>query len=229
MEEASFPPRCRFEEAAREFETNPKDRVYCSNRSCSKFLGNASVAAKSKSLFSVIATQFLCASCNQRTCSRCREESHPGRTFCEHREDTEVVQELLKANGWQRCPRCRRVVELTLGCFHITCSCKEEFCYCCAAPWKTCSCPQWEERNLYAEAARQVDAQIENENNRHGRADNDRARDTVRARDLVARRNRIEQAANRLRHDHVCRHHWQRRMGGGRCNHCGDRLRDNPF
>ena len=34
------------------------------------------------------------------------------------------------------------MVELSLGCRHITCQCKAEFCYVCGAPWQTCSCTE---------------------------------------------------------------------------------------
>jgi hypothetical protein len=39
-------------------------------------------------------------------------------------------------------------VELSTGCFHMTCRCKAQFCYLCAARWKSCACVQWNERRL---------------------------------------------------------------------------------
>ncbi|PVH71728.1 hypothetical protein DL98DRAFT_387736, partial [Cadophora sp. DSE1049] len=50
-------------------------------------------------------------------------------------------QQVLQAadeNGWQRCYSCRRLVELDIGCNHITCHCGAQ--YICAQRWKTCTC-----------------------------------------------------------------------------------------
>jgi hypothetical protein len=243
-EEATFPPRCckkeiprneflpmldqgtrtSFEESAREFDTNPKDRIYCSNTACSKFLANAAAIGQKLRLF--LGPEVLpCDQCQHRTCSRCREADHPGRRFCERQEETHEVQELLRANNWQRCPNCHRVVELTQGCFHITCVCKQEFCYRCAAAWKTCTCPQWEERLLFAEATRQVDAQIRYEDRDNRVVGGNYGFGSMRRElDQVARQTRIEQAVRRLREDHECNHSWVKRNGGGTCDHCGHYL-----
>ncbi|KAF2806991.1 uncharacterized protein BDZ99DRAFT_537988 [Mytilinidion resinicola] len=49
---------------------------------------------------------------------------------------------------WMQCRSCKHMVELETGCYHMTCRCGAQFCYLCGSTWKTCSCPQFEERGL---------------------------------------------------------------------------------
>ncbi|KEQ71256.1 hypothetical protein M436DRAFT_65408 [Aureobasidium namibiae CBS 147.97] len=58
------------------------------------------------------------------------------------------LESLARTQGWQTCNRCKSVVQLSMGCNHVTCRCGHQFCYVCGAPWKTCGCQQWSERNL---------------------------------------------------------------------------------
>ena len=39
-----------------------------------------------------------------------------------------------------------------MGCYHMTCRCRRQFCYLCARTWKTCHCSQWDEKRLYGRA-----------------------------------------------------------------------------
>ncbi|KAL2126895.1 hypothetical protein VTI74DRAFT_11650 [Chaetomium olivicolor] len=51
-------------------------------------------------------------------------------------EDLEGFRRVVREMGWKSCPSCRRWVEKTEGCNHITCLCGCEFCYRCGqAPW----------------------------------------------------------------------------------------------
>jgi hypothetical protein len=99
--------------------------------------------------------------CEMTTCGSCRSR-HQGFTHrCTPDVDTEQVLTLSHASGWARCPGCAQMIELNMGCFHMTCRCKTEFCYLCKALWKSCRCPQWDEARLLATAAeRRVDAQL---------------------------------------------------------------------
>ena len=69
---------------------------------------------------------------------------------CDEDHDGELLK-IIKAAGFQRCV-CGYLVELTVGCYHMTCRCKRQFCYLCAKPWKTCSCPQFDEQRLLLRA-----------------------------------------------------------------------------
>lgn len=59
-----------------------------------------------------------CLACYKRTCSICKTEAHP--SDCP--DDTALGQLLNTAeqSGWQRCYKCRRVVERDVGCSRMT-------------------------------------------------------------------------------------------------------------
>lgn len=214
-DESLYPPRCcqkpfilakvspylgsdlckRFEKKAAEFGT--PDRVYCHRRECSAFLGAATPKA----------SRLPCRECFSYTCSRCKAAGHPSAQPCDpslNAEDERVLA-LARESGWTRCPGCRQLVELTHGCYHMTCRCREQFCYVCAAKWKTCACPQWEEDRLLSAAEDRVQRQ---------RPQGQPAAPEFRR--MVARE------VDRLRQDHDCAHEdWYYRGGAGRCEHCG--------
>ncbi|KAF8891038.1 hypothetical protein BD779DRAFT_223882 [Infundibulicybe gibba] len=121
---------------SREFGTPTPDRIYCPSESCSTFLGSSKA----------LAGNITCTSCGIPVCTACRQKSHTGN--CAERAALGQLFSLAKEKRWQSCPGCHAIVELERGCHHITCRCRAEFCYVCAAPWKTCQCPQWEEARL---------------------------------------------------------------------------------
>ena len=231
-DESLFPPRCckqalpthlfnslipsdvreAFEKKSAEFSTPTKDRRYCPRPTCSSFLGSAQALGRS----------VTCPSCKAAACTHCRKAAHPGRQFCEPDDDTAVVSGLIKENNWQRCPECHAVVELTLGCNHITCRCKAEFCYECAMLWKTCRCEQWVERRLYAEAERRVAAE---ETAHAAPLFEDWGAALQRIQVATERQRRVVEVAERLRTHHECDHRWQRRQGSGRCGDCGNYMK----
>ena len=129
--------RILFQQKHEEFSILPKNRVYCSNSTCSTFLGS------SEDLVSKIG----CPSCLVDTCPQCKKLDHPGEG-CEVNASNKALQELAKSRKWQTCPGCHALVELSSGCFHMTCRCKTEFCYLCAARWKSCACVRLNERRL---------------------------------------------------------------------------------
>lgn len=158
IDETLYPPRCcrapinpetvrgilgpdlcnKFEAKAVEWETS--NRVYCPIPTCSTFIpppvGTNHVAKTS------------CPVCTQEVCTACKREWHGGEPC---KGDDEMLLQLTNAAGFQRCA-CGHVVELTIGCNHMTCRCRREFCYRCAAPWKTCTCVLWDEERLYGRA-----------------------------------------------------------------------------
>jgi hypothetical protein len=119
-----------------EFST-PK-RVYCAKVTCSRFLGSRS---KSKG-GPIHAYDCPEPGCGTRTCSRCRFEVKKHVLHACRPDD--IPRRLVQRGCAQQCPGCDRLIELQSGCFHITCSCKTQFCYRCGSKWKTCKCPLWE-------------------------------------------------------------------------------------
>jgi IBR domain, a half RING-finger domain len=138
-DESLFPPRCcrksiplsrvrdhfsasqleQFVEKAREFST-PK-RVYCARPHCSRFLG-----PQMEGKATANAKVYKCT-CGTVMCSRCKGARVDGvKHLCSDviDEGTQVVLSLGKTNGWARCPGCRTMIELNLGCYHMTCVCK---------------------------------------------------------------------------------------------------------
>jgi len=114
-----------------EFGTPPANRVYCTNSSCSTFLGPSGATR----------TDITCPLCETVVCSSCKNIAHPNEA-CGENAAVLKLRALAAEKRWQTCPSCHAIVELSQGCFHITCRCQASFCYLCAAPWKTCSCRQ---------------------------------------------------------------------------------------
>lgn len=127
-DESLFPPRCckklieikdvgiflnrdlieKFKE--KEIEFNSDNRTYCVNKECSKFI-----------LPSTINNHIgHCQECNTNTCEFCKGEAHVA-ADCPSDPGLQAVMDLAAVEGWQKCGRCKAVVELRLGCYHITC------------------------------------------------------------------------------------------------------------
>jgi hypothetical protein len=191
-----------FQRKNTEFSVLTRDRLYCSNTKCSIFLGS------SEGRLSLSAIE--CPDCLVNTCPRCKESAHPGEG-CGVSASNEALQALATSHGWQTCPGCNAVVELSLGCYHMTCRCRAHFCYLCAAHWKTCDCTQWDEARLMVAAQEGVENEV-------GHAAAARMPQAVFAQ-------RIQRRAAILRDNHHCeRHRWMYREGGGRCGECRYKL-----
>ncbi|TBU35055.1 hypothetical protein BD311DRAFT_201275 [Dichomitus squalens] len=222
VDESLFPPACcrqpfnvsvirqylnrdlatLFDKKAVEFGT--KDRVYCHRPTCSAFLGAATATA----------SYLTCKECWSNTCGHCKAAAHSLSTRCTSAEDASVVA-LAEQSGWKRCPGCGHLVELTVGCYHMTCRCRHQFCYLCTARWKTCACTQWDEARLITAAEDRVQRQQQMQ--------------AVFAPNVPAPPVDIARAvrdqAARLRENHDCTHRWRYVAGAGRCEGCGHYLR----
>ena len=126
-DESLFPPRCcrqaiplaavdvfltaeftkHFEEKAVEFSTS--DRLYCAWPTCSAFIPPAKINGD-------IA---ICPKCEFWVCTMCKGRTHQGRD-CPKDAALNALISTAKTEGWQRCIRCKRYIELNLGCNHIT-------------------------------------------------------------------------------------------------------------
>lgn len=124
-DEGLFPPRCcqqdipldskflseqlitKFRAKKAEFEY--PDRTYCHRSSCSAFIPRQSIQIDD------IAT---CPKCAEKTCTLCKGATHDG----DCPRDMELLKMLRVAeeNRWKRCSSCRRVVERTFGCNHMS-------------------------------------------------------------------------------------------------------------
>ncbi|KAI0374361.1 hypothetical protein BV20DRAFT_1033200 [Pilatotrama ljubarskyi] len=185
-------------------EFGTKDRVYCHEPTCSTFLGAATASAN----------DLLCTTCWRQTCGHCKAASHALSIRCTSAEDATVIA-LAEQAGWKRCPGCGHLVELSIGCYHMTCRCRHQFCYLCTARWKTCKCVQWDEGRLIAAAEVRVQRQGAQEPARGGAANVD----------VVEYNRRVAREAERLRDDHNCVHRWRYVAEGNTCEGCGNYLR----
>ncbi|KAJ7741773.1 hypothetical protein DFH07DRAFT_837380 [Mycena maculata] len=187
---------------AREFSTLSKDRLYCPQPTCSMFLGSTVNRAG----------DVTCPRCRTEVCLGCRQVVHPNEK-CGENTALEQVKALALEKNWQTCPGCGQIIDLQQGCYHMTCRCRTEFCYVCAAPWKHCTCPQWEEARLLDTAEQRVEVEM-----------GARARAAAPA----IFQERVQQRVERLRYDHDCAggHHWRRRDGRARCEECHYMLRE---
>ncbi|KAB8243547.1 hypothetical protein BDV35DRAFT_362788 [Aspergillus flavus] len=214
-DEQLFPPRCcrqyiplslitkqmtteekdAFQRAKIEFSTS--NRTYCSNTVCGRFIIPSNIFSE----------QAKCEYCGSSTCAMCKNPFHSD----DCPEDA-ALQEMLKlstSQGWQRCLSCKAMVELTIGCYHMTCNCKAEFCYLCGKKWKTCRCAMWAERRLVARAEEIVDRELDH------------------PLPLQERQHRIAQLRDHLLETHQCDHveRFERIAGDTRarfaCEMCG--------
>lgn len=124
-DEALFPPQCCNQEIPaqstmlyvsarlildlerKKIEYNTTDRTYCHDSSCAKFIPPKDDTENIG----------LCTSCDKSTCTRCKAAAHPD--HCPDDADTQQVVDMGQENGWQRCQRCRRMIQLSTGCHHI--------------------------------------------------------------------------------------------------------------
>lgn len=186
-------------EKAIEFGTPSGHRVYCTNSACSTFLGPTGDTP----------TNLVCPQCATRVCSSCKNPAH-GYEACTENAAVIELRALALAERWQTCPSCHSIVELSSGCFHITCRCRAEFCYLCAARWKNCICRQWDE-DLIVNAAEQ-------------RVVNQFGRRAMHAQPAL-HAERVQQRIAELRVNHDCdNHNWRYRHGEGYCNECNHHL-----
>lgn len=124
-DETLFPPRCchqhipltsaklylslelidLFEKKNLEFST--PNRSYCFEPNCSSFIPPHSIKGE----------RGACPDCGKETCTICKHEMHDG--DCPQDRKTQEILRMATNKGWQRCWKCKRLVELRTGCNHI--------------------------------------------------------------------------------------------------------------
>ncbi|KAK8551354.1 hypothetical protein V6N13_119824 [Hibiscus sabdariffa] len=124
----------RWEDALCQEFINASQKFYCPFRDCSASLLNDG---------GEVIRESECPFCHRLFCAQCYVPWHPGIECAEFeklnadergREDL-MVRELAKENKWARCPKCKYYVERTVGCPHMTCRCRFQFCYGCGEKW----------------------------------------------------------------------------------------------
>lgn len=129
-----------YREKAAEYRTPAGERWYCPSPTCSRFIPRKGFGSGLNSSF-----QRKCPYCNTKICALCRGAAHAIGQECPQDFGLEATLDFAEQEGWRRCIKCNAMVELTVGCRHMTCTCKAEFCYTCGAVWKTCRCTEVDE------------------------------------------------------------------------------------
>lgn len=93
---------------AKKIEYKTVNRTYCSNVHCSAFIQAEHIEHE----------KATCPVCRDVTCTMCKAEEHTG--DCPADTALQLVLDTANENGWQRCYGCHRLVELDIGCNHIT-------------------------------------------------------------------------------------------------------------
>lgn len=126
INESAFPPRCcninipltlvqrfltpdfrkRFRDKL--VEHNDPNCTYCSVPTCSQYLFAKTAPSGANSRY--------CKRCARWTCIVCKK-SHVPWVGCS--ADDEKVLQLGRERGWKQCPRCKHLIELAVGCYHI--------------------------------------------------------------------------------------------------------------
>lgn len=166
--------RNEYKNKAAEYAIAPGERLYCPGTACHKFTPPCRKLSPGSTRLSQ-----KCPHCSLKICPMCRGEAHAELQDCPQDYGLNATLESANDAGWQRCYRCRAMIELTVGCRHITCKCSAEFCYVCGLKWRTCACTETDLVLRRAELTRR----------RRQRAQRDGARDaaTLREEHEVAR------------------------------------------
>ncbi|KAJ7980959.1 RBR-type E3 ubiquitin transferase [Quillaja saponaria] len=140
------------------------ERIYCPYPRCSALMSKSEILEYAKNILGHMEQSGAkkCLKCHGLFCFNCKVPWHSGISCSVYRslnpnppaEDVKL-KSLATRSLWRQCVKCNHMIELAEGCFHMTCRCGNEFCYNCGAEWKdkkaTCSCPLWEENNIWIE------------------------------------------------------------------------------
>lgn len=125
-DEQAYPPRCcrqtvvfenvqhvlnrklADEFAAKKEELDDSKPTYCHVPTCSTYIGQDTKDGGTA----------VCSKCGDKTCILCKQGVHEG--DCETDEAIQETMRLAESQGWKRCPQCERIVELRIGCNHMT-------------------------------------------------------------------------------------------------------------
>ncbi|GAA5956705.1 hypothetical protein JCM3765_005712 [Sporobolomyces pararoseus] len=138
--------------------------LYCPNRACSERVIRHNAEDYDE-------PDAECPACDTWMCVEYLTcEQYQALPLDERSPEDLAMFEVARREGYTRCPGCQILMELTEGCFHMTCPCGTESCFSCGSRWlrarnertgrcsKEPPCPLWDEQRLlraeHREAAR---------------------------------------------------------------------------
>lgn len=95
-------------------EYSARNRVYCPKRSCAEFIRPEDIRRGTDGR-----KYGQCGKCATKVCVQCSGKLHKGRD-CPKDEETVKFLAQAKDEGWQRCVKCKAMIELQEGCNHMT-------------------------------------------------------------------------------------------------------------
>ena len=81
--------------------------TFCSNANCAKFIRVKEIKNDSGT----------CVFCKTKTCVVCKGEGHTG--LCPKDPHVQLLMDVAKRSKWQQCSKCKNMIELSHGCFHM--------------------------------------------------------------------------------------------------------------
>ncbi|KAA8537133.1 hypothetical protein F0562_029641 [Nyssa sinensis] len=149
-----------LERALEEANVLNSDKIYCPFPNCSiLFDPHECLSTRASSSSQLDNSCVECPVCQRFICVECGVPWHTSMS-CEEYQNLPLeerdagditLHRLAQNNRWRRCQQCRRMIELTHGCYHMTCWCGHEFCYSCGAEYRdsqqTCQCVFWDENS----------------------------------------------------------------------------------
>lgn len=106
------------------------DKMYCPFPNCSVLLDpRECLSARGSSSSQLEDSCVECPVCQRFICFECGVPWHTSMTCDEYQnlpvEERDAgditLHRLAQNNSWRRCQQCRRMIELTQGCYHMTC------------------------------------------------------------------------------------------------------------
>jgi len=117
----------------REGQIPPSQKIYCPYPKCSALMSLSEVIhpmqeSSSKYTVADIATLRKCVKCRGSFCISCKVPWHDRMTCNQYkmryphaRPDDARIQNLARRCSWRQCVRCKHMIELAEGCYHMTC------------------------------------------------------------------------------------------------------------
>ncbi|KAL0363727.1 UNVERIFIED_CONTAM: putative E3 ubiquitin-protein ligase ARI10 [Sesamum calycinum] len=147
-----------LERALAEANVLNSNKIYCPYPSCSVLLdphecsstrASSSSQSDNSCVECPVCQRFICIDCGVPWHSSMTCEEYQNLPLEERDASDLTLHRLAQNKRWRRCQQCRRMIELTHGCHHMTCWCGHEFCYSCGAGYRdgqqTCQCAFWDE------------------------------------------------------------------------------------
>nr|GEV62946.1 ribonuclease H domain-containing protein [Tanacetum cinerariifolium] len=118
------------------------EKVYCPFSNCSTLMSKGEVQefTASSSAAPQGSGMRKCVKCGHLFCVNCKVPWHDNFTCSDYKmyypngsANEAKLKSLATKNSWRECIKCKNLVELAAGCYHIYCRCGYQFCYTCGA------------------------------------------------------------------------------------------------